>query len=100
MEVRMQLKQMNITDMNVLYRKEQVCISILIQKDVQESTEKVRMLGILKIWKNNDTFRRPCHNRHGCALHQMQKVYLLPEMAAIIKPLRQIFISAAHMEKG
>ena len=28
---------------------EHVCISILIQKDVQESTEKVRMLGILKI---------------------------------------------------
>lgn len=74
--------------------------SILIQKDVQESTEKVRMLGILKIWKNNGTFRRPCHNRHGCAWHQMKKVSLLPEMAAIIKPLRQIFISAAHMEKG
>lgn len=71
-----------------------------IQKDVQESTEKVRMLGILKIWKNNGTFRRPCHNRHGCAWHQMKKVSLLPEMAAIIKPLRQIFISAAHMEKG
>lgn len=58
------------------------------------------MLGILKIWKNNGTFRRPCHNRHGCAWHQMKKVSLLPEMAAIIKPLRQIFISAAHMEKG
>ena len=36
----------------------------------------------------------------GTAVRQMQKVYLLPEMAAIIKPLRQIFISAAHMEKG
>ena len=93
-------KQMNITDLNVRYREEHVCISILIQKDVQESTEKVRMLGILKIWKNNGTFRRPCHNRHGCAWHQMKKVSLLPEMAAIIKPLRQIFISAAHMEKG
>ena len=53
-----------------------------------------------KRWKNNGTFRRPCHNRHGCAWHQMKKVSLLPEMAAIIKPLRQIFISAAHMEKG
>jgi hypothetical protein len=30
----------------------------------------------------------------------MKKVSLLPEMAAIIKPLRQIFVSAAHMEKG
>ena len=39
---------------------EHVCISILIQKDVQESMEKVRMLGILKIWKNNGTFRRLC----------------------------------------
>lgn len=29
-------------------------------KDVQESMEKVRMLGILKIWKNNGTFRRLC----------------------------------------
>ena len=38
--------------------------------------------------------------QYSRALHQMQKVYLLPEMAAIIKPLRQIFISAAHMEKG
>lgn len=36
------------------------CISILIPKDVQESMEKVRMLGILKIWKNNGTFRRLC----------------------------------------
>lgn len=57
-------------------------------------------VGNTEIWKNNDTFRRPCHNRHGCAWHQMKKVSLLPEMAAIIKPLRQIFISAAHMEKG
>ena len=56
----MQYKQMNITDMNVRYREEHVCISILIPKDVQESMEKVRMLGILKIWKNNGTFRRLC----------------------------------------
>ena len=51
----MQLKQMNITDLNVRYREEHVCISILIQKDVV--LEKVRMLGILKIWKNNGTFQ-------------------------------------------
>lgn len=38
--------------------------------------------------------------QYSRALHQMKKVSLLPEMAAIIKPLRQIFISAAHMEKG
>ena len=35
----MQLKQMNITDLNVRYREEHVCISILIQKDVQEYGE-------------------------------------------------------------
>lgn len=38
--------------------------------------------------------------QYSRAWHQMKKVSLPPEMAAIIKPLRQIFISAAHMEKG
>lgn len=42
------------------------------------------MLGILKIWKNNGTFRRPCHNWHGCAWHQMQKVTRSYELMIVV----------------